>query len=115
MKKINKKDNLLDYKPLKNPNIQWRTLPNKHIQLDLVNKGFFHFLTQKLMKKPKVSKIELEEIGSFIWMNIDGKKTVYELSEEMDKVFGEKVQPTLNRLTEYLKVLYSNDFILYQK
>lgn len=115
MSKINKKDNLLDYRPIRNPEIQWRKLPNKHIEIDLVNKGFFHVMTQKLMKKPKVSKIELEEIGSFIWQAMDGKKTVYELSEELEKEFGETVQPTLNRLVEYLKVLYSNHFIQYQK
>lgn len=115
MKKLNRKDNLLEYKPERNPDIVWRKLENKHIELDLVNKGFFHFLAQKLLKKPRISKIELEEIGSFIWESMDGQKTVQDLSEELEKNFGEKARPTLGRLVSYLKVLYSNDFIRYHQ
>lgn len=115
MKRLNKKDNLLEYKPERNPDIVWRKLENGHIELELVNKGFFHFLAQKLLKKPRISRIEMEEIGSFIWESMDGQKTVQDLSEELEEKFKEKARPTLGRLVSYLKVLYSNALIRYHK
>lgn len=114
MKKLKKDDNLLDYIPERNPDIIWRTLENKHVQIDVENKGFFFWITQKLLKKPRYSKIELEEIGSFIWQTVDGKKTVLEISKEIKDEFGDKAEPILNRMVAYLKVLYSHSLISYK-
>ena len=33
-------------------------------------------MAQKLLKKPKISYIHLDERGSFIWLKIDGEKMV---------------------------------------
>ena len=50
-------------------------------------------------------------MGSFIWQYIDGKKTVYEISEYVSEHFKEKANPLYERLIKYLKILESYGFI----
>lgn len=109
------KDNYLEYIPIKNPKIEWKVLQNGHIQIVKEHKGIFFWITQKLMKKPKISYIEMEEFGSFIWQTIDGKKTVFMISEEVHKKFGKKAEPLVTRLAKYLNILYEHRFILYDR
>lgn len=66
---------------------------------------------QKLLNKPRISQVHLEEFGSFIWMEIDGKKTLISISEEVHKEFGEKAEPLLPRLVQYFRILENNSFI----
>lgn len=68
--------NYLDLIPVRNKNISYST-ENGIVKLYIKNKGFFHYITQKLCKKPTVSTIELEEIGSCIWQSIDEKKRCF--------------------------------------
>lgn len=39
-------------------------------------------------KKEKVAKIELDEIGSYVWLRCDGKKNVNEIIDETKKDFS---------------------------
>ena len=49
--------NYLDLIPVRNKNISYST-ENGIVKLYIKNKGFFHYITQKLCKKPTVSTIE---------------------------------------------------------
>ena len=74
MKKNNKvKENYLEKIPLKNPEINWTTDDNGIVTLEVENKGIANTIAQKLLKKPKISYIHLDENGSFIWPLIDGE------------------------------------------
>lgn len=75
------------------------------------NKGFFNFVAQKLLKKPRFSQIHLEELGSFIWQNIDGKKNVKEIADLLHEKFGEKAEPLYPRISVYIKILQNYGFI----
>lgn len=111
MKRKNESGNFLDKKPAKKEGIVWSTDQSGVVTLEIQNKGFFNFLAQKLFKKPKISYIHLDEMGSFIWPLLDGEMDIAELSKSVDAHFGEKAQPLYERLLKYLLVLESYGFI----
>ena len=76
-----KQENFLDYVPKRNKLYEWDWNQKKHVEIAVVNRGLFNRIAQILFRKPKVSKIELDELGSFIWQEMDGARTVYELGE----------------------------------
>ncbi len=79
--------------------------------LFIENRGFFNFLFQKLLKKPKITQIHLDEIGSFLWPKLDGTKDLVALGEEMKEAFGEKADPVYERLAKYVQILSGYGFI----
>lgn len=78
------------------------------------NKGVFNKIAQVLFKKPKYSYIELDEFGSFVWEQMDGKKTIYEIGTLVKERFGDKAEPLYERLSQYIKILHNNHFIVYE-
>lgn len=65
---------------------------------------------QSRLKRPDI-KVKLDEIGSATWLLIDGRRTVMEIGGEMEERFGERIQPTGERLGLFLTTLRRNDFI----
>ncbi len=61
--------------------------------------------------KNKYIPLKLDELGSETWLLIDGKKSVQEICDELSLKFGDKVQPTEERVTSFLTHLYTNKFI----
>ncbi len=57
-----------------------------------------------LMKHP-FNKLELDEIGSFIWHQIDGKKNIYEICELAASQFGDKIEPAFDRIGKFFSYL----------
>ncbi len=111
MKKTKIKVNLLDKIPVRNPEIEFETKENGLMTLLIENKGVFNLLAQKLLKKPKISYIHLDETGSFIWSIIDGYSSVFTLGEKVKEHFGEKAEPLYERLAKYCQILESYGFI----
>ena len=73
--------------------------------------GLANKLAQTILKKPKVSFIHLDEMGSFIWPLLDGKKDVTALGEDVKAHFGEKAEPLYERLAKYIHMLDDYGFI----
>ncbi len=111
MNNKNKADNLLDFIPVKNVEIAFSTDENGKVTLEIENKGLFNKIAQKLFKKPKISFIHLDDMGSFIWPNIDGEKNISQIGEIVKEYFGEKAEPLYERLCKYLQILESYGFI----
>lgn len=109
------KENYLERVPLKNDNIGWSSDEEGIVTLEIENKGLFKFLTQKLLKKPRISYIHLDEMGSFVWPLIDGEKTILSIGEAVSAHFGDKAEPLYDRLSQYFKILESYDFIKWNK
>lgn len=71
-------------------------------------------LFRKINKVP--SKIDFDEIGSFVWQQIDGIKTVEELTETSKKYFGAKIEPASERIEMFIRELAGTKLItLYKK
>ena len=104
------KENFLEKKPKKNTEIKW-SADGENITLEIENKGPFNRLAQKLLKKPKISYIHLDEMGSFIWPLIDGEADIIALGERVKEHFGDKAEPLYERLSKYIKILESYGFV----
>lgn len=110
-----KKNNFLDYIPLHVETYRWDMDEEKNVTIYVENKGLFNRVAQKLLKKPKVSQIHLEKMGSFIWPLIDGERTIYDIGQKVSENFGEDAEPLYPRLTQYIKNLKDYGFIEYKK
>ena len=107
----NKNENYLLRKPFRNEKYKWTTDDNGIVTLEIENKGVFNKICQKLFKKPAVSYIHLDEIGSFVWPVIDGEADIIRIGEMVDEHFGEKAHPLYERLAKYFQILESYDFV----
>lgn len=105
-----KKDNLLDLIPTRNNVIAFTVDEKGRVTLEIENKGLFNKIAQKLFKKPKISFIHLDEMGSFIWQLIDGKKDIAAIGIDVKEHFGENAEPLYDRLCQYFKILESYGF-----
>lgn len=111
MNKKNNSENFLNKKPLRKSEIAWNADENGIVTLEIENKGVFNRIAQKLLGKPKISYIHLDEMGSFVWPLIDGNKDITELGKSVDEHFGEKAYPLYERLAKYFRILESYGFI----
>ena len=108
-----KKENYLDFIPVVNGQNTWDRGEDGVVTIHMVNRGFYNTLAQKLFHTPRVSHIKLDEYGSFLWMRIDGVKTVGQLALELKEAYGEKAEPLYDWLVKYMQILRNNRFILF--
>ncbi len=109
-----KRDNFLDYVPKHNERFPFEEKENGRIEVRMQNRGLLKKLTQVLIRKPKYTYIELDEFGSFVWRQMDGRRTIYEIGTLVGERFGDKAEPLYERLSEYIKILRRNQFIVYK-
>ncbi len=106
-----KMNNFLEKIPVRNEKIGWSKDEKGVVTLEIENKGFFNRLAQKLFKKPKVSYIHLDEMGSFVWPIIDGENDITAIGVAVEEHFGEKAHPLYERLAKYFSILKSYGFV----
>jgi hypothetical protein len=109
---VREKENYLDYVPVYNPLNTWGEQDGK-VTIHMVHRGFYNQLAQKLFHTPRVSHIDLDTYGSFIWRQIDGKRTVGELAELLKAEYGREAEPLYDRLVKYIQILRNNQFIYF--
>lgn len=106
------KKNFLDFIPEKNPDFpSYLDEKNKTVTVMVEHRGFYAMLAQKLAKTPRISKISLDQYGSFIWGCIDGHRTIAEITQLLEDEFGGQVQPALSRVARYFQILKENLFV----
>ncbi len=113
MKKENNA-NYLDKIPVRNEKIGWSKDGDGIVTLEIENTGLFNRIAQKLFKKPKVSFVHLDELGSFVWPLIDGKSDITAIGKTVDEHFGEKAHPLYERLAKYFSILNSYGFVSFK-
>ncbi len=113
MKKKNS-ENYLEKVPMRNENLNWTLNEEKIVTLEIENKGFFNKIAQTFFKKPKISYVHLDEMGSFVWPILDGEKNIIEIGELVKEYFGEKAEPLYERLAKYFQILDSYRFIVFK-
>lgn len=103
--------NYLEKIPKRNEKIAWKTDEKCVVTLEIKNRGIVNKIAQKLLKKPKISYIHLDEMGSYVWPLIDGERDIIELGKSVEAHFGEKAEPLYERLSKYFQILESYGFI----
>lgn len=111
-KKANKQDNFMTYIPEKKCK-DFEVRDGKVYLIFHHDKPIEKFASW-LVKKPRVTDIELDEIGSYIWLSMDGKRTVYDIGQKLEKKFGEKCEPIYDRLIAYLRTMRKSGYICFE-
>lgn len=114
--RLNKKqasadENYLDKIPVRSELLSWTYDDKGIVTIDIENKGLTNRIFQRLINKPEVTHIHLDEVGSFIWIMIDGKQKISDFAPAVEKSFGEKIKPTYQRLARFFEILKSYNFI----
>ena len=106
-----KNNNFLDFVFKISDDLTWTLTESGEVIVDLENKGLTNKIAQKLFKKPKISHITLEGMGSYIFTCIDGKRNVYEIGQLVEEKFGDEAKPLYERLSVYIKQLENLGYI----
>jgi len=87
---------------------------NNHVIL-LKPKFRSAFLQKYLLPHMKHAyfKIHLDEIGTAVWHQIDGKKNALEIAHHLEAELGDKIQPVYQRLGIFLATMKREKFIDY--
>jgi hypothetical protein len=112
-RKILKKLNYLEATPFRKCNFDTN---EKGIVILIIPK----FKNEKFNKwflpsRKRYFNISLDEVGSVIWKQIDGKTKVYEVCNKSVIVLGDKIQPVEQRITKFLTMLYDARYISFQE
>lgn len=107
-------ENYLEKKPMRSEKIAWSE-EDGIVTLEIENKGVWNRIFQKLLNKPKISYIHLDEFGSFVWKLIDNEKNIVEIGKSVKEKFGDKAEPLYERLAKYFQILESYHFIYFEK
>ncbi len=109
-KKIVISPNYLEKIPAR-ADMRWKKDDGGIVTLEVDNTGWVNRIAQKLFFRPPVSYVHLDKFGSFVWLTMDGEKTITELGEDVEAQFGEEANPLYERLAQYFRILDSYHFI----
>lgn len=77
------------------------------------NRFAVRFIVPKL--KSDMFKLKLDELGSAVWLSLDGKNTVDQIAKQLLIKFGDKIEPVNERITKFLTGLYEQRLITFQE
>lgn len=104
-------ENYLERCPMRAGHLEWSADEEGKVSLHIENTGVFNRIAQKVFKKPKVSHVHLDEMGSFVWPLLDGETSIIELGKLVEAEFGDKANPLYERLAKYFQILDSYHFV----
>ena len=90
-------------------------------KVDIIMPRFRHNLWKRALQphwRREVIPIHLDEIGSAIWLLIDGTRNVNELCDHLQAGHHEKLHPheeTERRVTKFLSLLYQQRYITFKE
>ncbi len=114
-KKIVIPENYLLRIPARPESMAWTADEKGIVTLEIENTGWANRVAQKLFKRPKITYIHLDEMGSFLWPLLDGEKDIMALGKLVDAHFGEASHPLYERLARYFQILDSYHFITWME
>lgn len=108
-----KRKNMLVMKPLLKERYRLEPSSGEENRLTLVvpRTGWLERLSVRWLGQPKAIRVKLDELGSFVLSHCDGTRTVQELADALEQAFGQKAEPVLPRLVQFLKILDANGWI----
>ena len=107
--------NFLDTVPERAAKHEWTEDEAGKITVHMVHDGAYDRLAQRFFHRPRVSRIDLDEQGGFVWCQIDGHRTVEEIAALVKERFGENAEPLYERLVQYLRILRNNGLVVFRK
>lgn len=105
--------NYLDLVPAHNPANSHTEDDEGIIKIIVTRRGLYDRLAQKLFRVPASTDIALDTYGSYIWKLINGKRTVFGISQHVREQFGDAAEPLLDRLVKFFAILKNNELIIW--
>ena len=103
--------NLLDM--IATRNREWEQTEDGRViilQPKFTNKWLVAWLIPR-MRRPHF-RIKLDEFGSWVWLECNGRRTVEEIATSLQAKFGEKTEPVYERLGQFINKLAHYKFLL---
>lgn len=108
------KENYLDRIPEKKEELKW-TEEDGLITIHIEHKGFYSKIAQKFFHTPKTSDVHLDDYGTFVWKQIDGERSIFDIGENLKGEFGQRAEPLYERLSKFFYILNQEKFIRFKK
>ena len=77
--------NYLEKIPARPDDINWSTNDEGVVTLEIKNTGWANKLAQVFFKRPKISYIHLDKMGSFIWPIMNGEMDILTIGKLVDE------------------------------
>ncbi len=111
-KKQNIVYNYLDFTPCRN---QEFTVDEGIVKLE-IPKFKSNFMKSLIpSRKSQNYKVKLDEIGSEVWLLIDGENRVSDIAEKLREKIGNRLEPAEERITKFLTDLHYQKFIYFKE
>ena len=109
-RKILKKANSLEMTPIR----MFEHIIDKEGKLTIIvpkfkNKAYRNFFIPTW--RTENIKIKLDELGSAMWLEIDGKRNVQDICNALTEKFGAQIHPAEERVIKFISKLYDNRYI----
>ncbi|MFV9511780.1 PqqD family protein [Tepidibacillus sp. LV47] len=114
-KKISRKDNILELVPKKTSKYESIITEDGVVQIIIPRNRLLDRIVRMFKNTPKVMRIDLDKIGTYIWKQIDGKRDIQEIGRLLKLEFGDEIEPLYERLITYMNILRNNKFIILEK
>ena len=100
---------------MRNPDFYWGEREEGLVTVTVVRTGFYDRVAQRFFHAPPASRIDLDRYGSFVWEQIDGTRTIHEISLLVRERFGEEAEPLVPRLVKFFAILKDNRFVAWRR
>lgn len=101
--------------PISQKKVTWRANSEGIVKLTIWRNGLVEKFLCQTMNLPLKFDVDLDEFGSFIWQNMDGKHSLMEIITLTKEKFGKKAEPVYKRTLVFAKQLLNNRLIKLQK
>ena len=73
--------------------------------MEVTHRGIAAKVAQVAFNRPKVSQIHMDAFGSFIWKEINGEQSIYEIGQILEQTHEGASNQLYERLSAYFETL----------
>ena len=116
-RKVLKEINSLDLTPIRQKEFEMKD----NGKVDILLPRFKNPVLKRALqsrRKDEYIRIHLDDLGSAIWLQIDGKMNVHELCSQLQSTYPEKLNPpeeTEERVAKFLSLLYRERYLTFRE
>ena len=101
--------------PVTKKRVTWQKNSDGIIKLTIWRNGLIEKYLCQSMNLPLKFDVDLDEFGSFVWQNMDGRQNIMEIIRLTKEKFGKKAEPVYKRVLAFMKQLLNNRLIKLKK
>lgn len=109
-----KNANMLELTPEKLQDFEVSDLGLVTILVPRTKSAFMLRIMNRLKRSPNIT-IDLDEVGSAVWLAIDGKTQTKDICVKLEQKFGDKFTQAPERVVKFLSGLYHNKHITFKR